>query len=388
MSQEGPAMAARKPAARTRRGFGAIRALPSGRYQAHYLDPDKVKRSAPSTFDTRQDAEAWLTDRYREISAGSWEAPAPVVAPITLGEYAENWWTNRTLEPRTRVGYRDLLDRFILPRFRPDSVKDIDPAAVRTWYATLPANTPTQRAHTYSLFHSILEDAVYDGLLPVNPCHIRGAGSAKKVHKTRPATLAELEIIVGAMPTRYGVMTLLAAWCAFRFGELTELRRKDIDLDNEIIHIDRGVVRLRGELKDAVRLPGTFVIGTPKTESSVRGVDIPPHLIPALRDHLDTLPAGPDALLFPAAEGGGSMAPSTLYKVYYPAREKAGRPDLRFHDLRHTGAVLTASTGATLKELMERLGHSTPAAALRYQHAAAGRGKIIAAALSALVEKR
>ncbi len=80
------------------------------------------------------------------------------------------------------------------------------------------------------------------------------------------------------------------------------------------------------------------------------------------------------------------MAPSTLYKVFYPAREAAGRKDLRWHDLRHTGAVLAAQTGATLAELMGRLGHTTPGAAMRYQHAAADRDAEIARRLSALVE--
>jgi integrase len=92
---------------------------------------------------------------------------------------------------------------------------------------------------------------------------------------------------------------------------------------------------------------------------------------------------GRDGLLFPAAHGE-QLAPSTLYRVFYPAREKAGREDLRFHDLRHTGAVLAASTGATLAELMARLGHSTPGAALRYQHAAQDRDRVIAVALSEL----
>jgi integrase len=78
------------------------------------------------------------------------------------------------------------------------------------------------------------------------------------------------------------------------------------------------------------------------------------------------------------------MSPSALYAVYYPAREKAGRPDLRFHDLRHTGATLAAVSGATLKELRSRLGHSTPSAAMIYQHAAADRDKVIAEALSKL----
>jgi len=59
----------------------------------------------------------------------------------------------------------------------------------------------------------------------------------------------------------------------------------------------------------------------------------------------------------------------------------AGPPDLRFHHLRHTGAVLAAATGATLAELMARLGHSTVSAAMRYQHATADTDKAIAAAL-------
>ncbi len=81
------------------------------------------------------------------------------------------------------------------------------------------------------------------------------------------------------------------------------------------------------------------------------------------------------------------MAPSTFYKVYYPARKAADREDLRWHDLRHTGAVLAVQTGVTFAELMGRLGHSTPGAAMRYQHAAADRDAEIARRLSALVSE-
>ena len=78
------------------------------------------------------------------------------------------------------------------------------------------------------------------------------------------------------------------------------------------------------------------------------------------------------------------MSPNSLYWWWFRARKAAGRDDLRFHDLRHTGAVLAASTGATLAELMARLGHSTPSAAMRYQHAAQDRDRVIADALSEL----
>ena len=115
-----------------------------------------------------------------------------------------------------------------------------------------------------------------------------------------------------------------------------------------------------------------------------RDVNIPPHLTPLVHEHMILhVQRGPGSLLFPAA-AGGHMAPSSLYAVYHPARDKAGRHDLRFHDLRHTGAVLAAATGATLAELMARLGHSTVSAAMRYQHAAADRDKAIAEALSGL----
>ncbi len=178
------------------------------------------------------------------------------------------------------------------------------------------------------------------------------------------------------MPERYRVMTLMAAWTGLRFGELTEVRRTDLDLTHGVIRVRRGVVRVDGH----------YEVGTPKSAAGHRDVAIPPHLIPAIREHLAANVNGRTGLLFPAADGIAHMAPSTLYKVFYPAREAAGRPDLRWHDLRHTGAVLAASTGATLAELMGRLGHSTPGAALRYQHAAQGRDAEIARKLSDLVE--
>jgi integrase len=171
-------------------------------------------------------------------------------------------------------------------------------------------------------------------------------------------------------------MILLASWCGLRFGELTELRRKDVDVEDGVIRIRRGVVRTEGGFKT----------GTPKSVAGSRDVTIPPHLLPAIKDHLvDHVEPGDESLLFPA-EGGGHLAPSTLYRRFYTARDAAGRGDLRFHDLRHSGAVLAAATGATLAELMARLGHSTPAAALRYQHAAQGADRRIAEAMSRLAD--
>jgi integrase len=73
-------------------------------------------------------------------------------------------------------------------------------------------------------------------------------------------------------------------------------------------------------------------------------------------------------------------------RVWIPATRAAGVEGLRFHDLRHTAATLAVAAGASTRELMVRMGHSSSAAALRYQHVMAGRDAAIAAALDELVQ--
>lgn len=358
-------------ASRRENGAGTIRRLPSKRFQARFRGPDGVMRPASVTFDTKGDAQAWLDGQARDVRRGFWQ-PETKRTVSTLNGYAEAWLAERDLKPSTRSHYRKLLDVLILPPLGGLPLDRIDPAAVRGWYATLDPSTPTRRAHAYSLLRAIFTTAVSEDLVSANPCRIRSAGSAKKQHRSRPATLGELAALTEAIAGRYKAMVQLAAWCGLRFGELAELRRRDVDLEAGVVHVERGVTRVDGQM----------VVGSPKSEAGRRVVSVPPHLLPLLEDHL-TAHTGPaaDALLFPG-KGGQHMQPSTLYRVFYPAREAAGRPDLRFHDLRHTGATLAAATGATLAELMARLGHSTPQAAMVYQHAAADRDRAIAEALS------
>jgi integrase len=364
-----------------KQGFGNIRRLPSGAYQARYTAPDGTERKAPHTFAAKAHASSWLAGQHADLSRGSWIDPlgaVPVDRPLVLAEYADAWLVGRELKPRTRAHYRSLLDSRILPTFGSRVLGDITPIDVRLWHAGMDARKPTIRAHAYALLRTVFTTAVADDLVSANPCRVTGGGSTKRAKTIRPATLAELESLTAAMPVRLQLMVLLAAWCALRFGELAELRRSDVDMRRGTLRIRRGVVRVDSQI----------IVGSPKSVAGVRDVAVPPHLIPIIRRHLDALVGPhPDALLFPASDGR-NMSPNSLYWHYYPARQAAGRPDLRFHDLRHTGAVLAASTGATLAELMARLGHSTPSAAMKYQHAAADRDRVIADALSALVATR
>ncbi|BCP06114.1 tyrosine-type recombinase/integrase [Mycobacterium paraintracellulare] len=365
---------------RTRRAFGNIRRLASGRYQVRYTAPDGSYVTAPRTFAARIDAEAYLTDRRREVDANAWN-PVSAAKPerITFGAYAAVWLANRQvagrpIKARTREHYQQILDDHLLDTFGARQLAAIRPKDVREWYSKTLADKPTMRSHAYSLLRTIFASAVNDEVIDANPCRIVGAGRATRVHKIRPASVEELAALTEAMPERLRLMVTLASWCALRFGETIELRRGDIDLPGEVIRVRRA----------ATRVGGKYVITTPKSDAGVRDVAIPPHIIPAIEQHLAKhVRSARDSLVFPA-DNSTHLQPSTVYRHWYKARAAAGRSDLRWHDLRHSGAVLAAATGASIAELMARLGHSSPSAAMRYQHAAQGRDREIAALLSKL----
>ncbi len=352
--------------------FGNVRRLPSGRYQARYTGPDGRTHKAHTTFETKGDAETWLSTVRADIVRETWRPnsvggrrPGADLRRLRRGVARGPHRARQGAGRRTREHYDKLLDGYILPTFGDVPLKFITPEQVDHWYAVTAVGKPTTQAHAYSLLRTILGTAVDRGLITTaNPAKVRGGGSTERVKKVKPATLAELEAIVTAMPERYRLMVLLASWCALRFGELAELRRGDVDTKAGVVRIRRGVVRAAGET----------IVKRPKSDAGDprRRHPAAPDAAGPRAPAASTPRRGKDGLLFPA-RGGGHLAPSSLYRVFYRAREAAGRPDLRFHDLRHTGAVLAAQTGATLAELMGRLGHSTPGAALRYQHAAAER---------------
>ena len=202
---------------RAKRDFGTIRKRANGRWQAYYMGPDQAFHRAPSTFDAKVDAEAWLASERRLMQNDEWSPTksrrAKVVRSTEMfGPYAEAWLEQRELKPRTRALYRRLLDRFILPAFGDVSLRDITPQVVRTWHSGLDSSRPTQRAHTYSLLRSILSTAVTDEILASNPCRVRGAGSAKRVRSIEPATLGELEVLLEKILRR------IAPWCSSARG--------------------------------------------------------------------------------------------------------------------------------------------------------------------------
>jgi len=401
-SQRGPARGT------ARRGVGRIRQERSGRFSAAYVGPDNILHRAPSTFEAKVYAEGWLAGERRLIELGAWQPPRQRALSIeraraaqagstkTLRDFAEAWLIDKrerdpddreSLRPTTAKDYRTLLDRHILPSLGSLPIAQITPEAVQAWHKRLGTNkTPRARAKAYSLLTGIMNAAIADKTIPlaVNPCQIKGASRAKPRKEIQPFTLEELDLIVAAMPERLRLAVELAVWCALRYGEVFELRRRDIVLTPKTGTPKAGVVRIR---RGVVWVAGEMHNDKPKTEAGVRDVAIPPHILPHVVSHLvQRVGSEPGALLF-TSRTGGNLRPSSFEIPWQKARKAAGRDDLTFHGLRHSGAVLAAQSGATIAELQSRLGHATPAMAMHYQHAAQGRDQVIAERMSRLADQ-
>jgi integrase len=418
------------------RRFGNIRRLPSGRYQASYLAPDGQRRYAPETYERKGDADKALSIIEAQMSQGTWSDPER--GKVTLAEYAATWISQRPkLRPRTVDHYRWLLKKHIAPHLGAVPLGKLSTPMIRQWRAALLCNdvSVSVAAKAYRLLRAVLMTATEDDkILTRNPCRIRGAGDEDTAERPvlTVTQVFELAERVGRRPVgnirklpaggyrlrfrRHGVMrtapeifgtrqeaeralwkmaddgradcnhdrrfralVLLATFASLRWGEVTALRRCDLDLG-------AGTVRVRVAFVE--RSTGEILLGPPKSKAGRRVVGIPKAIIPALREHLSIfVKAEPGALVFPGAMGGPLRRSNFNKMSAWPyAVRSIGAEGLHVHDLRHTGNTFAASGGAGIKDLMARMGHDSERAAMIYQHEARGADQTITSAIDRHVQ--
>jgi len=365
----------------SKRRFGRVRRLPSGRWQARYPGPDGADRPAPQTFGSKSDAEVWLTLKEAEIRRGDWLDPE--AGKVRFGDYATSWVNDHVLKPRTAELYQGLLKNHLAPTFGNVDLGDIREADIRRWRKerldtgrrqARPFG-PVTVAKAYRMLHAIMNTAVEDGLIRRNPCRIKGAGQEHS--QERPVIqVSTLLRLLDEVPPRHRALLLLATFANLRFGELTGLRRGQLDLDACVVRVAVSTA----ELGD-----GRLIDDDPKSAAGRRTVAFPHEIAPQLKWHLECFAQSGETGLVFVGPKGGRLRRSNFRKFWNRARASVGLDELHFHDLRHTGNTMAAAQGASLRELMERMGHSSTRAALIYLHATRERDQAIAAGMGKLL---
>lgn len=352
------------------RGWGRLRPLPSKRYQASYIGPDGRLRNAPATFAAKIDAQGWLAAEQRKIELGVWRDPreAPKTV-LTVRDYAERWQSESSsrLKPRTLDLYRSYLNRVILPGLGDVALNQLTVNDVRGWFAGL-ESYPTRNANAYSLLKTIMNQALDDELIAVNPCRIKRASVKHRVAEPVALSAREIQSLADSMTVdRWKALLLVAGFSGLRWGELAALRRSDFVLSG-----GENSVTVR---RSVTRQAGRFVVGRPKSAAALRTVPLPSGLAFAIAGHLEEFAlAGSSGLAFPSLTGDFPHE-NTVRPHLKRAALVIGHDSFRFHDLRHSAATLFAQAGATLADHMTLMGHTSSTMSARYTHSTAARNK-------------
>jgi integrase len=273
------------------------------RYTAIYRDVRGRLRSAGTYSTSKQADKAWQRAEA-ELAAG--KIGDPQRGRRKLERYVEEeWFPNHVIEDSTRENYRYVLDKYLLPELGTMRMAEILPSHIREWITTLQTKygaRPPTIVKCKIVLDAIFTTALHDQITFLHP----GKGVRTPPVATRPRriiTADQFARIHKSLPDnaiRLLVETDIES--GLRWGELTELRVKDLDLDTAVLTVSRAVVQLTARSRpDGVR----FVVKEYPKDREWRQLRLASHLVEKLHEHILAAGLGPDDLLFrmPSQDG-------------------------------------------------------------------------------------
>jgi integrase len=333
----------------TRRAFGSIDQLQSGRWRARYRDTAGHAHSR--LFKTKTDASAFLATIEADLLRGDWNDPRLTGVPLRV--WAEQWFeTTAHLKPKTRIEYEANLRNHVLPTFGDKPVGAIDALSVRQFVSALRGDGLEHGTvkKAKAVLSMVLGSAAEAGAIKANPCANIKIGRAARREMVF-LTADEVEALADAIVEPYGTLVRFAAYTGLRAGEIAALRVGRLDM-----------LRRRVEVAESLSIvPGQGLVFGPTKNYQRRTVPLPAFLADELAEHLASRGSpGREALVFTSQQGAPLRQHHFYWRHFKPAVQRA-RLDVqpRFHDLRHTCVALLIAEGAHHLTIMRRLGHSS-----------------------------
>ena len=292
----------------------------------------------------------------------------------STGDYLTRWVESvrSTIRPNTHDGYERTLRLHVVPEIGRIPLARLGPQDLASTYQRMldKGLSPRSAQIAHAVLHRALKQAERWGLITRNPARLVDPPRVPRV-EIRPLAPAEVRTMIGAVHgDKHDALYVLALTTGMRWGELTGLRWRDLDLD-------AGSVSVR---QQAQRTREGWTFTEPKTAKGRRAITLPGIAVAALKRHrgddktVVRLPV-PDALVFPNEQGHPLERQNFARRHFKPLLDRIdearvaalGRPlepgeafpRIRFHDLRHSAATLLLAEGVHPKIVQERLGHAT-----------------------------
>ena len=367
------------------------------RWRVRYQAEDGTIRSR-SGFANKTDADEWAAgvevDQRRDVFID------PRQGDLLLSEWVALWRDANHAGPATSAKYDSLLRTHIVAKFGRQPLRNITRMSVQGWMKDLrDRHEASTVASIRSLFSTIMEEAVEERIVPINPCRKLRAPTS---HEAERPVLDEHQVAhVADASGEHALMVLTAAYLGLRWGELTGMHTSNLDLK-------AGIVYVHPELGALHEVGAKLWIGPPKSQAAVRKVRIPPFLVDLLAEHVEKTGPG---YVFTGDKGGfwrrsnhsrrhwrpalvragllGSvkgaeklwtarwedenrLPRSAAYTSEYKAVMAVARNDksdaMHFHDLRHTHKTWLIEDGVPEVAQAKRLGHKMRGVQGIYSH--------------------
>jgi integrase len=330
---------------------------PARPWEVTWREPE-TKRLRRKSFRTRRDSETFRDTVSTEIRQGTYIDRRPVPFKI----FAADWLarTAPTVTPSTHGLHEWAVNGYLIPAFNVTPIQAFKPDRIERWQADhLRQGTPGPRSVQIILgiLNTILEDARAKGYIFLNPMEKvrRFNAPERELRYPKPPEVKALCELVGRF---YGMLFLVMAFCGLRIGEVTGLRRSDLDLDRGLLVVQRQAIWRRK--RDCPDGEPRWALAKPKSRAGIRVVEIPEPMRPLLDAHLATLAGAPNPLdlVFPS-EAGTPLDPKNVRRRHFaPAMKALGIRGVRQHDLRRTFIAVHVEAGTHPKLVQDRVGHS------------------------------
>lgn len=306
---------------------------------------------------------------------------------MTVAEFMDHYldMAKTSLRPKVAIQYSGIVRNHILPAIGEMRLVDLRSEHVdRMYKERLDAGISNRTVRMiHSVLHRAMNKALDMGYLTRNPAD--GTTPPRLVEKEMSVLTEEeaYQFLITARESRHCALYHLAIKTGMRQGEILGLMWTDINWRTGILQVKRQLQRVDGM---------GYIFGEPKTKSGRRSIQLGQGTLNALRDHQlaqqqQKLIMGDrwqeNNLIFPTTRGT-PLDLHNLLKDFKEVLRKAGLPDIRFHDLRHTAASIMLQRNVPVFTVSKILGHSKPSVTLDiYGHLIPG---ALAAAAQAMEE--
>ena len=356
---------------RSAAGSGSLRQRKDGTWEGRYTYVDELGVKRRRSVYSRSQAECQkklnaalsAADRHEHVNAPS---------RVTVQGWIDTWLTDycRGLRPSTQDDYRRKADRHIIPALGGAYLVQLTPTQVQRWVNRLSENREDQKGlspksvkNIHGILHTALKQAVSSGLLKTNPADNTKLPSVKRP-ELKPLMDENVNAFLRAIRGhRYESLFLVALFTGMRQSELLGLQWRDVDFESQKVTVRRQLQKEKGR-------GGVYYFVDETKNGKDRVVPLAPSVVKVLRTQQRQqaewqLMAGElwenlYGLVF-TDEIGQHLSHKSVYNNFKKVVTKIGCPEVRFHDLRHSCAILELQAGVSVKAVQEQLGHFSSA---------------------------